>query len=732
MGTVRTRLRQGFTLVEMLVIAPIVILMIGAFIALIVNLTGEVLSTRGANSVTYDIQGALNRIEQDVKLSSTYLATNSINVATNRQGYSATPSTNGGTIAFTNIDRSGSGGSTKALILNGLVTDGNPLALDSNLVYLADQPNSCGDFIEYSKNTPMSMNIIYFVDTTNTLWRRTVLPTNYKNTDTYCGSKAPWQQPSCSVAYTSSTYCTVSDERIMTDISPSDFQFNYYTSADASSPDSTAANPSFSDAIRNTAMQSTPTLGVSITARKLVAGRSIERTSTLRTTRLDSNASAIAKVEAPTAPPSAPVPTGVVSDGHNVIFTWPRVAGATSYTLDYCIVRVSDGETYSSTFCDTNSRWVSGGSAIDNNSRRFEVTQAGHDDYVEVRIRAVNSFGPSTYGKNAVGIPRWAPLLLKGNWTDYNGSYNTAAYTKTKSGAVIIKGLVKNPTTLAVWDQVALIPPDYMPTQRLIFGTIANGNTHARVDVYPTEDGGVFTFNQGSNPGWLSLEGIQYIPQDATNPSGTLYTRTAPSLQNGWVNYGGSYAPASYMISSSGRVFIQGLIKSGTLTDHSPIFTLPASYTPAQYMHMNSESGGFAHIGVSASPSALVTKTTGSNGYYSINTNYLPASASVTWSNMSLVNGWVTTAGAYTTAQYTKDSDGVVQLKGLVRNGTATAGTTITTLPAGFRPKARVLLANVSNNAIGRVDILPDGRVTINAGVNSWFSLDNVSFVADN
>ena len=63
---------KGFTLVEMMVIAPIVILLIGAFIAAIVGLTGEVMSSRGSNVVAYDLQDALNRIEEDVKLSTSY------------------------------------------------------------------------------------------------------------------------------------------------------------------------------------------------------------------------------------------------------------------------------------------------------------------------------------------------------------------------------------------------------------------------------------------------------------------------------------------------------------------------------------------------------------------------------------------------------------------------------------------------------------------------------------
>ena len=60
-------LQQGFTLIEMLVIAPIVVLAIGAFLTVIISMTGEVLASRGANTLTYNIQDALNRIDQDVK-----------------------------------------------------------------------------------------------------------------------------------------------------------------------------------------------------------------------------------------------------------------------------------------------------------------------------------------------------------------------------------------------------------------------------------------------------------------------------------------------------------------------------------------------------------------------------------------------------------------------------------------------------------------------------------------
>ncbi len=51
------------------------------------------------------------------------------------------------------------------------------------------------------------------------------------------------------------------------------------------------------------------------------------------------------------------------------------------------------------------------------------------------------------------------------------------------------------------------------------------------------------------------------------------------TLQNGWVNYGGSYYNASYRI-KNGIVYIEGLLKSGTTTGSTVMFNLPEGYRP--------------------------------------------------------------------------------------------------------------------------------------------------------
>ena len=81
----------------------------------------------------------------------------------------------------------------------------------------------------------------------------------------------------------------------------------------------------------------------------------------------------------------------------------------------------------------------------------------------------------------------------------------------------------------------------------------------------------------------------------------------------------------------------------------------------------------------------------------------------------------------YVPPQVTKTSDGVVHLRGLVRNGTATA--VITTLPEGFRPNQRILTTIASADNYARLDIHTNGNVVMASGSNTWASLSGISFI---
>lgn len=97
------------------------------------------------------------------------------------------------------------------------------------------------------------------------------------------------------------------------------------------------------------------------------------------------------------------------------------------------------------------------------------------------------------------------------------------------------------------------------------------------------------------------------------------------------------------------------------------------------------------------------------------------------WSAPTLLNGWQDYGGDYSPAGYFRDKNGIVHLRGLVKGGSGA----IFVLPEGYRPAYREIHAAVSNNTLGRCDILPDGSVQMVIGQTNWISLDGISFRAD-
>lgn len=271
---------KGFTLVEMLVVAPIVILFIGGMIYLLVSLTGETLASRSEDALAYDLQQAFTRIEEDIETSERFLAATNIPLASTGQGYGDTTTTNS-TTNFTNITVGG--GSPASLILQSYALNGNPSNPATRPVYLANSPFDCSNPANYSGNTAMFINVVYFTDTSGTLWRRTLMPASYNSGSYICGA-VPWQLPSCITGYAASrTFCKTSDEKIAEGAT---FSFAYYTSASSSTPNSTATSSGATEAARNTALLSTKTVRVTLSTEKTVAGRDISQSGTAYMTRI--------------------------------------------------------------------------------------------------------------------------------------------------------------------------------------------------------------------------------------------------------------------------------------------------------------------------------------------------------------------------------------------------------------------------------------------------------------
>jgi hypothetical protein len=141
----------------------------------------------------------------------------------------------------------------------------------------------------------------------------------------------------------------------------------------------------------------------------------------------------------------------------------------------------------------------------------------------------------------------------------------------------------------------------------------------------------------------------------------------------------------------------------------------------------------------------LVVEAVGS-GPYGVH-----GAADTGWQDMALQNSWVpynAVGGTYEQPGYRR-INGVVYLKGLVKNGTVAVGTILGNLPVGFRPKAQQVFAAVNGspqsgaattgtahthpmtNWAFRVDVEPDtGNVVLMSVVtgNTYLSLDNITF----
>lgn len=93
-----------------------------------------------------------------------------------------------------------------------------------------------------------------------------------------------------------------------------------------------------------------------------------------------------------------------------------------------------------------------------------------------------------------------------------------------------------------------------------------------------------------------------------------------------------------------------------------------------------------------------------------------------TWANYDATNE---------VASFYRDPFGRVHLAGLVKSGTS--GTTIFSLPGGYRPRAResfVVITGNPGDALGRVDVDANGNVIHVSGGTGYVQLNGISFRA--
>jgi hypothetical protein len=208
-----------------------------------------------------------------------------------------------------------------------------------------------------------------------------------------------------------------------------------------------------------------------------------------------------------------------------------------------------------------------------------------------------------------------------------------------------------------------------------------------------------------------------------------------PTLQNGWVNYGGGHAPAQFIKLSSGVVLIHGLIRTGTATAGTLLFTLPEGYRPATKLTFPvATNDRIGRVSVLTDGRVLVDNV--SNAWLSLAGIVFPTEA-LTWTQPTLINGFVdyaTVDSSWPTFAWAQDALGRVWFRGLLsRNGATTPGdTAMFVLPAEARPAWQLHFAGIgTGEAFASLDVMPTGEVRAKTGAPtaSWLCLNGMRWV---
>lgn len=396
------------------------------------------------------------------------------------------------------------------------------------------------------------------------------------------------------------------------------------------------------------------------------------------------------------------------------VFYWNAVSGATTYYVRYKV----DSGAWSS--------WSNNGAST---SYTYTASEVFRNQVVTIQVKGNDGTVDLTASKTASAtVPAWISCDLQNSWLDYGYSYNTAQFTKTSAGVVVLKGLVASGVTTSQ-TLICQLPVGFRPDSRLLFGNATN-STNGRVDV--ASDGRV-EFIPGSNA-WYTLNAMFLA-----STSGWT-TLTSPSTPT-WVDYGSGFSGAKAKQDSLGRTHIQGLVKSGNYNGVFTAYNLPSNFGPTSGRDIYASHAGGAMGDINIDQSAgIVTRTLPNNSYWSINALIYPNAFTgvAGWQTATLSNSWVNYGGTYSTAGYIKGSDGIVSLRGLIKSGTTTAWTALLTsgnkLPVGYRPKDTVICdVATSPDVYARIDVLTDGTVRLgDTGASaSWISLAGCDFVAD-
>lgn len=332
----------------------------------------------------------------------------------------------------------------------------------------------------------------------------------------------------------------------------------------------------------------------------------------------------------------------------------------------------------------------------------------------------VNNDGTSIYNGGTGSLKRWTPLDSYDS-TRYHGMFNGSGVPTQRPNST-------NATGYAVMRYVQSYQLVYQLTTPIIEPIVSEG---------------MLTFNEGNNQvevgtglvvrenaPLLGVPGQAVAMGDMGNPSVYKIDKFIRSYKDGrpdpsWYAsnlnpYGKEKARINWANFSEASIYTMTYL----MLDKSPIVPFTGSYTANEKAMLQELTD------------AVKQNTTA----VSVLMNKKADKDTLEWITPTLINGWIpysTGAGfGYPSAQYMKDPQGFIYLRGLVKKG-APPQSVIFYLPAGYRPKENITFVTISfddvsaTEQMARIKISPDGAVTYmigpvlsSAGDVSWVSLN--------
>lgn len=318
-------------------------------------------------------------------------------------------------------------------------------------------------------------------------------------------------------------------------------------------------------------------------------------------------------------------------------------------------------------------------------------------------------------------------LTYSGTWVAFGSPYETGRYWKDPDGFVYVQLVAKSGTLNTT---IATLPAGYRPWQIHRFqGLCGPTSTGCRIDIDTAGNITMIRAGAGATNAYVSLV-CRFQEVSAYNSS---YPQWCPvPWVDGWapINSFDAY-PVVYQ-RDDGFCQAYGGITGGTNALGGLILPDRGRMRYASVISLPGLSAG-AYQALRADVNhTMIQPVAGSNTEVFVDgMTWDSAIADHSFIGIAPAGTWVRYDTVFPTSEAYLDKYGVVHVRGLMKSGTA--NTTLLTLPATWRPGAKLVFPGVGDTkSDGRIEVNTDGTV-VQAGTpgTGYFSLNTILFRAE-